>query len=314
MMRRCILLIAGTVFGICCIAQEKWDIVKVLDHAMKNNIQIRQQDIRAQIDQLTYKQSDASKYPNLNFGSNLGISTGRSIDRTTNQFTTQSVFYNTFSLQSNVDLFNWFSKRNTIAGNKLASQASQADVDKLKDDISLNIAGTYLQILLAKEQVNASRIQIALTSAQVENTRKQVEAGKLPELNLLQLQSQLATDSFTLISAQGTEMQALLLMKALLSLDAGAPFDVVIPPVALIPVEPIADLQPEYVYGLAVKNLPQQRANKLRLDAAQKFAQAAKGNMYPTIGLGASLGTNYSNAKNNANGFIVPTSLIQSAW
>jgi outer membrane protein len=306
MMRRCILLMAGTVFSICCIAQEKWDIVKILDHAMKNNIQIRQQDIRAQIDQLTYKQSDASKYPNLNFGSNLGISTGRSIDRTTNQFTTQSVFYNTFSLQSNVDLFNWFSKRNTIAGNKLASQASQADVDKLKDDISLNIAGTYLQILLAKEQVNASRIQIALTSAQVENTRKQVEAGKLPELNLLQLQSQLATDSFTLISAQGTEMQALLLMKALLNLDAGAPFDVVIPPVALIPVEPIADLQPEYVYGLAVKNLPQQRANKLRLDAAQKFAQAAKGNMYPTIGLGASLGTNYSNAKNNANGFIVP--------
>lgn len=298
MTRRCSILIATLFFSVTGIAQQKWDIVRILDHAMKNNIQIRQQDIQAQIDQLTYKQSDASKYPTLNFGTNLGLNTGRSIDRTTNQFTTQSVLYNSFSLQSNVDIFNWFSKRNTIAGNKLFAQASLASVDKLKDDISLNIAGTYLQILLAKEQVNASRIQILQTSAQLENTRKLVNAGNLPELNLLQLQSQLATDSFTLISAQGTEMQSLLLMKALLNLDAGMPFDIVVPPVDGIPVEPLSELQPEQVYALAVKNLPQQRANKLRLEAAAKFAEAARGMMYPTLSAGISIGTNYSNLKN----------------
>lgn len=298
MMRRSILLLTGFIASTSCIAQDKWDIVKILDHAMKNNIQIRQQDIQAQIDQLTYKQSEASRYPTVNFGTNLGVTTGRSIDRTTNQFTTQSVFYNSFSLQGNIDIFNWFSKRNTIAGNKLFAQASQASVDKLKDDISLNIAATYLQILLAKEQVNASRIQISQTNAQLENTRKQVDAGNLPELNLLQLQSQLATDSFTLISAQGTEIQSLLLMKALLNIDAGAPFDIVVPPVDLIPVEPFADLQPEQVYASAVQNLPQQRANKLRLEAANKFAEAARGMMYPSITGGINIGTNYSNQKN----------------
>jgi outer membrane protein len=285
---------------------EKWDLLKCVTYAMEHNIQIRQQDIQAKIDQLTYKQSVASQFPNLNFGGELGLNTGRSIDRSTNQFTTQSIVYNTFNLQANVDVFNWFSKKNTIAGNKFEAQASLAGVDKLKNDISLNIAAAYLQILMAKEQVNASRIQILQTIAQLDNTKKQVEAGKLPELNQVQLESQLATDSFTLVSAQGTEMQSVLLLKSLLNLDAGAPFDIAVPLVTNIPVDPIAELQPEFVYNLALKNLPQQRVNQLRLQAAQKFADAAKGGMYPSIIAGGSIGTQYSNAKNNADRFRFP--------
>jgi outer membrane protein len=286
---------------------EKWDLVKCVEYAMQNNIQIRQQDIQAKIAQLTYKQSDLSKYPNLNLTSNAGLNTGRSIDRTTNQFTTESIFYNSFSLQTNVDVFNWFSKRNTIAGNKYEAQASLANVDKLKNDISLNIAAAYLQALLAKEQVNASHIQITQDSAQLENTKKLVQAGNLPELNQVQMESQLATDSFTLVSAQGTEIQSLLLIKALLNLDAGVPFDIVVPPVGLIPIDPIAELQPEFVYALAIKNLPQQRVNQLRLQAAQKFADASKGALYPSIGMGASIGTNYSNLKNNRGALLSAT-------
>ena len=297
-----IVFLAITVFFIQAVqAQpgEKWDLTKIVDYALKNNISIRQQDVQAKIAQLTYKQSDLSKYPNLNFNSNVGVNTGRSIDRTTNLFTTESILYNSFSLQSNVDIFNWFSKKNTIAGNKYEAQASLASLDKLKDDISLNIAAAYLQTLLARAQVNASRIQIGQDSAQLENTKKLVRAGSLPELNQVQMESQLATDSFTLVSAQGTEIQSLLLIKSLLNLDAGASFDIVVPPVGLIPIDPISELQPEFVYALAIKNLPQQRVNQFRLLAARKFADAAKGSMYPSVALGASLGTNYSNLKNN---------------
>src|SRR5205085_3017503 len=116
-------------------------------------------------------------------------------------------------------------------------------------------------------------------------------------------------DSFILVSAQGTVMQSLLLIKSLLNLDAGTPFDITVPPIDMIPLDPIAELQPEYVYALAIKNLPQQRVNQLRLKAASKFADAAKGAMYPSIGIGASLGTNYSNAKNNANRFLFPNQI-----
>src|SRR4030095_3602985 len=86
---------------------------------------------------------------------------------------------------------------------------------------------------------------------------------------------------------------------ALLNIDAGLAFDITAPPVELIPVDPIAELQPEAVYNLALKNLPQQRVNQLRLDAAGKFAAATKGTMYPSLGMGISLGANYSNLKTN---------------
>ena len=278
---------------------EKWDLRKCVEYALDHNISVKQQDIQAQVAQLTWKQNDLSKYPNLNFNSNLGLNTGRSIDRTTNQFTTESILYNSFSLQSNVELFNWFSKKNTIAGDKYNADAARAQVDKLKNDIALNVAAAYLQALLNKDLLNSTGIKIGQTSAQLENTKKLVKAGSLPELNQLQLESQLATDSFTLISARGAETQSLLLIKALLNLDASTPFDIATPPIDLIPIDPIAELQPEYVYQLSLKNLPQERINELKLLAAQKYVAAAKGGLYPTIAAGASLGTNYSNLKNN---------------
>jgi outer membrane protein len=298
-MSRCIKLAICLLTFTSAFAQEKWDLRKCVEYALEHNITIKQQDIQAKIAELTLKQSRASQIPSLNLGVNLGMNTGRSIDRTTNQFTTESIIYNSFSLQSNVDLFNWFSKRNTIAGDRYSSEASRAAVDKLKNDISLNIASAYLQVLLAKEQINVSKVQITQSKYQLDNTQKLVDAGSLPELNLAELEAQLATDSAALITAEGTEIQSLLLLKSLLQLDAGVAFDVVAPPVEQIPIEPIAELQPEAVYVLALKNLPQQQVNQFRLDAARKYADAARGQMYPTLSLGASLGSNFSNLKNN---------------
>jgi len=279
-------------------AQEKWDLRRCVEYAIENNISVKQEDIRARLAELTYKQSNLSKYPNLNFSTSAGVNSGRSIDRTTNLYTTQNIFYNSFGLQTGVDLFNFGSKKNTIAANRFAFEASKATVEKVKNDISLNVAGSYLQVLLNKEQLRIDSIKVQQTTAQLTNIRKLVQAGSVPELNAVQLEAQLAQDSANYITAQGNLAKSLLYLKALLQLDAAMFFDVVTPPVELIPIDPISSLQPEDVYRLALQNLPQQRANNLLLKSAQKNAEAARAFMYPTISLGASIQTNYSNAKN----------------
>jgi outer membrane protein len=281
------------------LAQDKWDLKRAIDYALVNNISVKQQDVQARLEKLTYEQSKLSQYPSLNFGNSIGLNTGRSIDRTTNQFTTQSIFYSGFSLQTNVDVFNFWSKKNTIEANRYASAAALASIEKIKNDIALNVAGGYLQALLNKQQIEISRVQVVQTSAQLSNTRKLVEAGSLPELNAAQLEAQLAQDSANLITAIANETQALLNLKALLNIDAGTTFDIEAPPVEMIPLEPIAQLQPEAVYVLALQNLPQQRANELRLQSAIKNVAAARGAMYPSLSLSGSLQTNYSNTKNN---------------
>ena len=276
-------------------AQKKWDLRQIVDYAVANNISIKQLQVQSTGSELTYKQSKLSQIPSLAFGLNGSVNSGQNQDPVTFRLITETYFNSGLQLQSSADIFNWFSKKNTILANQWLYEASKANTDKLRNDISLTVANNYLQILLAKEQEEIARVQLKQTQAQLSNTRKLVNAGSLPELNAAELESQEALDSATYISAKGTVVSSLLKLKANMNIDAAAPFDVDIPPVELIPIEKIADLQPDDVYALALKNLPQQRANDFKLKAAMKTSEATRGKMYPTISAFGSLNTNYLN-------------------
>jgi outer membrane protein len=274
---------------------EKWDLRKCVEYALANNISIKQAALQIPFARLDLKESKLQQYPNLNFNSNMGYSSGRNQDPTTFSLITTGYAFNNYSLQTSVDLFSWFTKRNTVALKDLNLLASKAGLEKAMNDVGFNVAVAYLQVLLAKEQENLMHIQAAQTKAQLENTRKQVDAGKLPELNAAQLESQLATDSSNLISAETSTQQLLLQMKALLNMDPAAAFDVTTPTVDKIPIDNLADLQPDKVYALALANLPQQKLDELNLKAAAKSVEIAKGSMYPTFSLFGSLGSTYNN-------------------
>ncbi len=278
-------------------AQEKWNLKTIVDHAMANNISVKLSDVQAKVAALTYKQSRLSQIPDANFSSNLGYNSGNNQDPVTFSRVTQTYLSNGFQLQSSADIFNFFSKRNTIIGNEWELKAARANVDKIKNDIALTAANAYLQVLLAKEQENITLIQVQQTMAQLNNTRKLVDAGSLPELNATQLEAQLAVDSGNYIAAKGNVTLNLLTLKSYMNIDAAAPFEVDTPPVELIPVEPIADLQPDNVYNLAIANQPQQRYNDFKLKAAEKFKAAARGAMYPTFSAYGNLGSSHVSLK-----------------
>lgn len=162
-------------------------------------------------------------------------------------------------------------QKNTIAANDLTVKAREEGLEKAKNDVALNVAVAYLQVLLAREQITLAQSRVGQTKAQLESTRKQVDAGKLPELNAVNLESVLASDSSSLITAQTSASQSLLQMKALLNLDAAIPFDISTPPVDMIPIEALGDLQPDAVYQLAINSLPQQKVDVLNVLASKKW-------------------------------------------
>ena len=274
--------------------QEKWDLHKCVDYALKNNITVRQADLQQKFASLDLKQSRWNTLPSANFSGSTGFSAGRNQDPTNFSLITTGYWISYYSLQANVDLFNWFSKQHNIAVRDLNLKATQAGFEKAKNDVALNVALAYLQILLTKEQVNLAKIQLNTTGAQLESVTKQVRAGNLPELNQVQLEAQFATDSSNLVTAHSSVNQYLLQMQILLNLDPAVPFDVESPPVDQIPVESIAELQPEYVYGLARINMPQQQVDVFNLQAAQRSVKAAKAQMYPTFSMFGSLGTAFN--------------------
>ena len=279
---------------------EKWSLLKCVQYAVENNISVKQQDLQSRFSELTYKQGKQSQWPSLNFSNSYSFRFGRAENPSTGILEDNNIFNINFGLNSQVGIFNWFSKKNSNESNKLSYEADRELIKKVQDDISLNVAVAYLQILLAKEQANLTRVQVRTTIEQLNNTRKRVNAGSLPEINAAELEAQLSRDSSALITAEASVQQFLLQMKALLNLDAGVAFDVETPPVDRVPVDPIAELQPEAVYSLALANLPQQKVIDLRIRSAKKAVEAAKGQMYPSFGGFANLGTNYVSFQDKA--------------
>jgi outer membrane protein len=282
-------------FNSSVVAQEKWGLRRCVDYAIQNNIFVKQQELQTSFATLTEKQAKLAIYPNANFSHNTGLQFGRSVDPTTNLFTTNQLLFQGFNLNADIVIFNWNKVKNSLVAAQLDYKAAQAGVEKAKNDISLSVATAFLQALLNKQQIDIAEIQYEQTKSQLEATRKRVNAGVLPELNAVELEAQLARDSTSIINAKATADLSLLGLKAYLNLDAAAPFEIEVPPVEIIPVEKIADLQPDYVFQMALQNQPAQKVNLLKLQSYQTSVKVAKAVMYPTISGFLGLATNFSN-------------------
>lgn len=274
-------------------AQKKWSLLDCVNYAMENNISVKQMHLQAEIAGINYKQNKLSQYPTLNFSNSEALRFGKSQNPSTGILENQNYFSIGINLQTSVQIFNWFSKKNAILADEWAYAAANAATEKMKNDVALTVANSFLQVLLAIEQEKIALVQVNQSISQLDIVKKQVEAGALPELNTVELESQLANDSANYITAKGNVTQALFVLKAYMNVDASEPFEIEQPPVELIPVEPIGDLLPNIVYALALENQPQQKMNEYNIQSAIKRSLSVRGALYPTISAFGSLGTNY---------------------
>lgn len=283
-----IILLAHPTFS-----QTAWNLARSVEYAIANNITVKQANISSLQAEENFRLNNAGIYPTASFSNRWSMSFGRRQNPTTGLLENSKALSSTFNLSSAVNIFNFYALRNTVAATKYQLAAVQATEDKAKNDISLRVANAYLLALQAKEQVQLSELQIKLSQEQLNVTRKRVEAGSLPELNAAEIESQLALDSSNLITAISNRELQLLQFKAILNLDAAAPFDIETPDIDKIPLETLGEMQPEVVYNLALVNLPQQRINDFTIKAAEKNQAAARGAMYPSLGGFVGLSSNF---------------------
>lgn len=281
----------------------KWDLKACIQYAIEHNISVQQADIQSRIAKLQADLAKSNQLPTINGSSGMGLRLGRSIDPTTNGFTNTQFLYNNFGLNGGVQIFNAGRLTNAAASSNFSWQASEADKLNAVNDVSLSVATFYLQVLSAIEQTEITKIQISQTKEQLAATKKRVEVGLLPELNLLELETQLANDSSTYISANANIEQSKMQLKALLNLDASQPFDIQVQSVDDIKLQSFADLQPDYVYNVAAQNLPSVKAADLRVKAASKNELVAKSGFYPSLSFGYNLSSNFSNVFNYISGY-----------
>jgi outer membrane protein len=282
-----------------------WTLQRCVQYALDHNITIQQDVLNARLAKFTLLQSQLAQLPSFNASGSYGRSYGRSVDPTTNQFINADYDFIGLNGNSSVLLFGWFQQRNTIAKNKFSLLASKADLDQLKDDVSLNVATGYLRAILAKEQVHVSEKQVELSRAQLAQTRSFFEAGRLPELNVAQLESQLATDSSNLITNISNYISAILDLKTLLNLDFTTPLEVQAPEVKLEDQLNLSGLTPEQVYDEAHKHFGAIRSAEYKVSAAKKGLSSATHMLLPQLSFGAQLGTNWASTYQQISGYTI---------
>ncbi len=280
-----------------------WTLQRSIEYALAHNLEIKQNELNERLARLQWQQGRLSQLPSASLSSNMGRSYGRSIDPTTNQFINQG--YTFAGLGGNIDvlLFGWFQKRNTIRQYRHLAASAAADLDQLKDDISLNVATAFLRILLAREQVRVNEQQLQLSREQNEQTALFVKVGRSPDLDMAQMEAQLATDSAGLIAAINDYQLAILDIKAILNFEIATPFFADAPAVTAVQWEEAAQLKPEDIYAIAEKQMGVIRSNQLQIYAAEREMNAAKASLYPQLSLGAQLGTNFSSNLKEISGF-----------
>lgn len=295
----------GCVLALCLLfanvvtvkAQDTWSLQRSVDYALANNITIKQQDVQRRLADLTFRQSQLAQIPTVNVGVDGSYSSGRSIDPSNNAYITQSYFSSSAGLSSGATIFNWFSQQNLIASNKYQAQAQDRLLDKARNDVAFNIASAFLQILVNNEQMHISELQVKLTTSQLENTRKLVIAGSVPESNQADLEAKLASDSVTLVTAQNQVILSTLQMKALLNLGFEVPYVPEIPEkIADIPLPRLDEVDPEMVYSAALNSNPLIKADELLIRSMERSYASYKGQLYPKLTASGNLNSFYASS------------------
>jgi outer membrane protein len=170
-------------------------------------------------------------------------------------------------------------------------------LEKARNDVAFNIASAFLQILLNNEQVHISEVQIKLTTSQLENTKKLVIAGSVPESNQADLEAKLASDSVAFINARNQVILSTLQMKALLNLGFDVPYVPEIPEkISEIPLPRMDEVDPEMVYSAALTTNPLIKADELLIKSQERSWASARGQLFPKLSASANLNTSYANS------------------
>ncbi|MDD4490544.1 MAG: TolC family protein [Paludibacter sp.] len=273
-------------------AQRVYTLQQCIDTALQNNRNVKQQDINRQSKAIAFEQARMDLLPNLNASAGQSFMLGRSLIAD-NTYKNVNSSQTSFNISSGITLFDGMKMKYNIDARKAEMKASEADLEKIKSDIELNVTVAFLQVLLYKENLQTLEAQLELTKQKIEQKTALVNAGKQPEGELYELKAQLAREEMNLTQAKNNHKLALLDLAQIIELDNFENFDVENFGDILVPEQQL--LSAEEVYRSAVQNRPEIKGAEYRLQGNMKNADIARSAFFPSLSFGAQVGTGYYN-------------------
>jgi len=277
-------------------AQTVITLQKAVQLTLDNNLQIKQAQFNEAIDNENLQQAKYNRLPNLTAGPSASFNFGRSVDPSTNQFVNQSIFGLNGSVNSQVLLFQGGLLKNEILENKLLLDVDKSSTAKVKNDLTLSVITTYLQVLTNQDLVRAAQQQIDIANLTLDRAQKTFDVGNSTLADLAQAKATVSTSQLNLTTAQNQLDISVLTLKQFMEIDPTTQISVEKPDISKL-----TDVKTQYdaqaVYNSAVSVNPDVHLAELQKEAAAQNIVVAKSNYYPSVGLFGSFGSNFSNAR-----------------
>lgn len=281
-------------------AQDGWTLERCIHHAVENNLQVMLKENSKESVDLDVRNAMHQRYPTLSSGVNLGWNFGRTIDPTTNTFITETFFNNGISISSGVLLFNANRINNSIKLAKLNGEITDKELTQIKQDIALQVASAFLNIVFAQENLKNAQEQKSQTERQFQLVKSMIAVGNRPNNDILEVEAQLLQNDQSIVTSNNLLSSSKLALKQLLRLDED--FDIIIPENIALSTDPDI-LTDNEVYQLALQSQSRIHAAQLQINSAELNHRMSKASYYPSISGGGSLQTNYSNQGIEVVGF-----------
>lgn len=269
--------------SVASFAQEKkWTLKECINHAIKNNISIKQSELDLQTTAISKKDAIGNFLPNLNASGSHSWNIGLNQNITTGLLQNQTTQFTSANLNANIDIFKGLQNVNQFRKSKLSIIASQYQLTKMQEDVALNVANAYLQILFNKENLKVQKEQNLLDTKQYERTVQLVDAGNVPKGDLLDIQATMASGRQRVIVAENALMLSKLSLAQLLQIQDFQNFDVSEDDMPTM-LSTILSETPEAVIAKAKESRTELKIAQTNLDIAQKDISIAKGAYLPTL-------------------------------
>lgn len=278
-------------------AKETWNLQMCIEHALKNNLDIKRQKVQVEQQEILLETQKYRRLPNLTGAATQKLDFGRSLNRE-NTYADVNSQSSSFYLTTEVPLFTGFNITNSVAKQRLELKVHSATLEKTENDIALQVASYYYQILLNKEISGIAEEQIKLSKELEEITVLLSQHGKVPESQILEIQAQVANDELQAVIARNTLQLSLVDLAQLIELREAGELDI-----ATVPEETIAPPlnNPEYIFRIAKNSMPEIMAAEYSTQSYEKSVRIAKSGYYPTLSLEAGLNSGYYYFSNTVN-------------
>ncbi len=280
-------------FTIAMAQQKKWGLEECVIYAMENNLTIEQYELDLENAKIDKSDAIGAMLPDFNLTTSASGNTGLIISPTTNIYVTGTIFSVSGNAGSSLTLFDGLRNVHRLNRAKLNAIANQYRLDDLRDNIGLNVANAYLQILSNKESLKVYQAQYAGTQQDLQRTKDLVAAGSVPKGDQLEIEATAANLEQQIVSTENMVLISRINLAQMLQITDYENFDISDETFEVPPSDILSNSSKE-IYDKALTFREDIKFSESNVDLANKDLEIARGAYYPTLGAFVNYNTRYS--------------------